>query len=84
MFEDFLAEYKRLKGRHSRNQYIDNLNMFLKITFNSYNGDARHYDGAKTFWNSRDEAFNCFVGYLGSLAEAHRYFRSVNNIKVYT
>jgi len=85
VFEDFLIEYKRLKGRHSRNDYIDNLNMFLKLTFSSYcYGDMRQYAGAKTFWRSREESFNCFVGYLGSLAEANRYLESVDNIKSYT
>jgi len=84
-FGEFLAEYKRLKGRHSINQYIENLNMFLKITHDIFiTGDARQYEGAKTFWKSRDECFECFVGYMGSLVEAHRYFNSVNNIKVYT
>ena len=85
MLNKFLNEYKILKGRHSSFKYTENLNVFFKLTFDSYvHGDQRKYEGAQTFWETRQECFDCFVGYLGSLSEAHRYFDSVNNVRAYT
>ena len=81
-FED---EYKRLKGRHPIHKYTENINMFFKLTFIAYgHGSMEKYEGSKTFWKDRQEPFDCFVGYLGSLAEAHKYFNSVDNIKGYS
>ena len=81
----FISEYKKLKGRHSTDKCIENLKMFFKLTFIAFgHGSMEKFEGSKTFWKTRQEPFDCFVGYLGSLVEANRYFESVDNIKGYS
>jgi ribosomal protein S18 len=81
----FINEYKRLKGRHSTDKCAENLKMFFKLTFIAFgHGSMEKFEGSKTFWETRQESFDCFVGYLGSLVEANRYFESVDNIKGYS
>lgn len=85
LLDKFFQEYKILTGRHPSYKYTENLNVFFKLTFIAYgHGSMEKYEKSKTFWDSRQEAFDCFVGYMGSLTEAHKYFNSVNNVKPYT
>lgn len=85
MFSKFIQEYKRLKGRHNYSTYSENLDMFFKITFNSWvHGDMKKVEDSEIFWNDKQEVWNCLVGYLGSIAEANRYFKSVDNVRSYS
>ena len=80
----FFEEYKRLGGKDEQEKYADNLRIFFKITFDSHvNGDLSKPIEGK-YWVNRNEAWICFVGYIGSIKEARRYFASVDNIHAYT
>jgi hypothetical protein len=80
----FFEEYKRLGGKDELEKYTNNLRTFFKITFESYvNGDlSKPIEGES--WESADEPWMCFVGFMQSLEEAKRYFESVDNIHPYT
>lgn len=80
----YFEEYKRLGGKDELERYTDNLRIFFKITFNSYvNGDLSKPIEEKC-WVDQSEAWMCFVGFIGSIKEAKRYFASVDNIHAYT
>jgi len=80
----FFEEYKRLGGKDELEKYTDNLRIFFKITFRIYvNGESdKPIEGE--YWVNRSEAWMCFVGYIGSIEEANRYFDSVDNIHAYS
>ena len=80
----YFEEYKRLGGKDGLEKYTDNLRTFFKITIGSHvHGDSGKPVEGK-YWISRDEAWMCFVGFIGSIEEAKRYFASVDNIHAYT
>lgn len=80
----FFGEYKRLGGKDELERYTDNLRTFFKITFGTYvNGDLSKPIEGKS-WVDQSEAWMCFVGFIGSIREAKRYFASVDNIHAYT
>lgn len=84
-FYKFYEEYKKLGGKVGYWTYDKNLRMFFKITFPTASGYLKKYEKADDdHWNSREEAFNCFVGYIKNYPEAVRYFKSVDNIYRYT
>jgi len=80
----FFEEYKKLGGKDKFEKYADNLCTFFKITFGPYvDGDLSKAVKGEC-WESVDEAWMCFVGFMQSVEEAKRYFQSVDNIHAYT
>ena len=79
----YFNEYKRLKGKDDFEKYKERLRMFFRITSNAYiSGDCSKQNGEE--WNGSKETWQCFVGYIGKIKEAKRYFASVDNIHAYS
>ena len=82
-FPQWFAEYRRLDGGHTEEEFAKNLDMFFEITMNIYvSGDPQKPDG--TFWESREEAYEYWVRKISSPVEAARYFDAVDTVTAYT
>ena len=82
-FSKWYREYQRLEGRETKGIFARNLNVFFELTLNPFvYGNLEKADG--TLWESRDEAWSCFVERIGSEKEANRYFDAVDHITTYT
>ena len=60
------------------------LDMFFKITFRSFVLNTLiKFEGSNQKWSSRDEAFLCFIGYMGCYEEALYVLYAVNEFRQY-
>ncbi len=75
-------EYQGLGGKHSKKTYTKNFDIFLKITHYPYiRKELRKYASCplEHAWKSKEEAFQCFIGYIEDVDEAIYYFYSADN-----
>ena len=85
MVDKYYNEYKKLHGDHSIELFEENLKIFIKITLNPYTGDTLKNKNLKEeYWDSREESYKCWVGFIGSFSEAGKYFEAVDNITAYS
>lgn len=87
MMEKFYSEYTNFGGKHSLMKFKGNLTTFLRITFEAMvTGDMKKHKNlpSGSFWNTRQETYECWVGYLKNFTEANRYWEAINKVAPYT
>lgn len=77
MEASFYKEYKKLGGEKDFDTFEYYYSVFFAITFACYTGGFCPFE-------SREEAFNKWVKFIGSKKEANLIFMAVNNIAPYS
>lgn len=78
--KEMYKNYKELKGKHSFDTFLKNLEKFYEFTMRAYVWGEYDEDGPQ----SREEAYGLWVSYIKSPKEADRYFEAVDNFSAYS
>ncbi len=76
MDDKYFAQYKRLRGKASREKFVSMLPKFFEIILDPY-----VYGEGEV---SRDEAWTEWVKVIGNEPEAGRYFKAIDSVTALT
>ena len=80
-FPKWYTEYSKLGGQHPEQAFAENLNAFFEVVVDAWmSASPKKPDG--TPWKDQEEAWDYWVGRIGSSEEARRYADAVNNVTV--